>query len=90
MYFSFTLGAFGGKPSGPGGDSLERRTYKHVNPNEVNFVFYSLSIRDINDAIKRLEKLIDSDLLDKVLKDSYIAHLSPDQVFTHLAHGEVL
>ena len=40
----------------------------------------------INSAINRLEKMIDSDLLNKVLSDSVIEQLTDDQVILELRH----
>ena len=80
-YVYFSPGAFGGKPSGPDGDSLTRpKSIQYTDPNKVDFIFYSLSISHINSAINRLEKLIDSDLVNKVFEDSVIEQLTGDQV----------
>ena len=76
MHHFIPLGAFGGKPSA---DSLARpKTRQYTD--RVHFIFYSLSLYHINRAINRLEKLIDDDLLNKVLEDSVIGQLTDDQV----------
>ena len=88
--YAFIPGAFGGKPSGSGGDSFTaRQTRQHADPNKVDFIFYSLSMSHINSAINRLEKMIDSDLLNKVLSDSVIEQLTGDQVILQLCREKI-
>ena len=85
--YAFNPGAFGEKPSGSGGDSLtSRQTRQHADPNKVDFIFYSLSMSQMNSAITRLEKMIVSDFLNIILKDSVIKQLTGDQVILELRH----